>query len=132
MPDQRVSPFLMYAGRAREAMEFYTSVFAGSEILSLDLYGPGEPGPEGSVRLATFALHGLVLMCIDSPANHAFTFTPSMSLYVKCDTEGEIDRATDMLSQGGAVLMPLGAYPFAKRFAWVADRFGVSWQLCLS
>lgn len=59
------------------------------------------------------------------------TFTPSISLYINCETEEEIDRLFKELSQGGAVLMPLEAYPFSPKFAWVADKFGVSWQLNL-
>lgn len=55
-----------------------------------------------------------------------------MSLCVTCDTEEEIDRAFEQLSQSGKVLMPLGAYPFSEKFAWVEDRYGVSWQLSLS
>jgi predicted 3-demethylubiquinone-9 3-methyltransferase (glyoxalase superfamily) len=70
-------------------------------------------------------------MCIDSDAQHAFTFTPSVSLYVRCDTKEEIDVAFEKLSQGGQIHMPLGPYPFSRRFGWVSDRFGVSWQLSL-
>ncbi len=67
----------------------------------------------------------------DSAAVHAFTFTPSMSLYVRCEDEAEIDRVFAALSAGGQILMPLEQYPFSKKFGWLADRFGVSWQLSL-
>ncbi len=80
---------------------------------------------------ATFSLGGQQFMCIDSNVQHAFTFTPAVSIYVNCDTEAEIDNAFARLSEGGQVMMPLAAYPFATKFAWVADRFGVSWQLAL-
>ncbi|MNG41952.1 3-demethylubiquinone-9 3-methyltransferase [compost metagenome] len=63
---------------------------------------------------------------------HAFTFTPSMSLYVTCETEAEIDRLFGSLSEGGSVMMPLAAYPFSEKFGWLSDRFGVSWQLTLA
>lgn len=59
----------------------------------------------------------------------SFTFTPAIALYVTCDTEAEINRLFEKLSQDGAVLMPLAEYPFSEKFAWVEDRFGVSWQL---
>ncbi|HEX4815113.1 MAG TPA: VOC family protein, partial [Nonomuraea sp.] len=62
---------------------------------------------------------------------HGFTFTPSMSLYVTCDTEEEIDRRYAALVEGGAALMPLGSHGFSRKFGWVNDRFGVSWQLNL-
>lgn len=60
---------------------------------------------------------------------HAFSFTPAISFAVACEDEAEVDRLFAALSQGGQVLMDLGAYPFAKRFGWVNDKFGVSWQL---
>jgi predicted 3-demethylubiquinone-9 3-methyltransferase (glyoxalase superfamily) len=63
---------------------------------------------------------------MDSNVKHDFTFTPSISLYVVCATEEEIDRLFEQLSQGGAVAMPLAAYPFSDKFAWVADKYGVS------
>lgn len=128
---QKITTFLMFEGKAEEAMRFYTSLFADSEIRSITRYGSGETGPEGTVQLATFALAGQEFMCIDSPAAHNFTFTPSMSLYVQCDSEAEIDRLFEALGAGGQVLMPLDAYPFSPKFGWVNDAFGVSWQLTL-
>ena len=69
------------------------------------------------------------MRCIDSPIKHAFTFTPSFSLFVECESEAELDAAFARLSDGGSVLMPPGNYGFSTKFAWVNDRFGVSWQL---
>lgn len=66
-----------------------------------------------------------------SPAKHGFTFTPSISFWVDCETEAEIDRTFAKLVEGGQVFMPLGAYPFSPRFGWVGDKFGVTWQLSL-
>jgi predicted 3-demethylubiquinone-9 3-methyltransferase (glyoxalase superfamily) len=131
MPAQKIKTFLMFNGRAEEAMNYYTSLFEQSGITSIDRYGPNEDGIEGTVRKATFSLKGQEFMCIDSAVKHAFTFTPSISLFVTCDTEEEIDRLYNELSQGGSVLMPLAAYPFSKKFCWVVDRFGPSWQLSL-
>lgn len=129
--NQKVYPFLMFSGRAEEAMNFYTSIFDRSEIISIIRYGPNEAGKEGTVLHAVFSLKGQAFMCIDSSVNHDFTFTPAMSSYVKCDTEEEIDKAYDKLSQDGKVLMPLAPYPFSEKFGWVEDKFGVSWQLTL-
>jgi len=129
---QKITTFLMFTGNAEIAMDFYTSLFSGSQILEIMRYGPGEDGVEGSVMHATFSLNGQEFMCIDSYVEHAFSFTPSMSLYVNCETEAEIDRLFERLSQGGQVLMPLEQYPFSQKFAWVSDRFGVSWQLNLA
>lgn len=129
---QKITPFLMFEGSAEQAMTFYTEVFAEAEIVAVDRYGPGEDGAEGSVRHASFSLAGQRFMCIDSPVSHGFGFTPSLSLYVECDSEQELERLHARLSEQGAELMPLGDYGFSTRFAWVSDRFGVSWQLNLA
>ncbi|MGE5403379.1 MAG: VOC family protein, partial [Candidatus Saccharibacteria bacterium] len=86
---------------------------------------------EGTVMHAVFSLKGQQLMCIDSNVEHQFTFTPAISLYVYCDSEGELDQCFEQLAQNGIVLMPLAAYPFSSKFGWVQDKFGVSWQLSL-
>lgn len=128
----KISTFLMFAGQAEEAMTLYTSLFKNSAIKSIQRYGPEGPGAEGSVVHATFSLDGQPFMAIDSNVAHDFTFTPAISLYVSCETEEEIDRLFERLCDGGSVLMPLAAYPFSPKFAWLADRFGVSWQLTLA
>ena len=129
---QKISTFLMFDGQAEEAMNFYTSLFEDSKILNITRYGSNEAGPEGTVMHATFSLNGQEFMCIDSNIQHEFTFTPAISIYVNCETEWEIDRLFEKLSQGGQVLMPLDRYPFSEKFVWIADQFGVSWQLNLA
>ena len=88
----RVTPFLMFEGRAEEAMDLYVSLIPDSRVVDIQRYGPEGPGAEGSVVAATFSLGGLTVMCSDSPIKHAFTFTPSASLFVTCGSEEEIDR----------------------------------------
>jgi predicted 3-demethylubiquinone-9 3-methyltransferase (glyoxalase superfamily) len=127
----KITTFLMFEGRAEEAMNFYTSIFERSEIVSISRYGANEAGAEGSVLQATFTLNGQEFMCIDSHVKHNFSFTPSISLYVTCQNEEEVDRVFEKLSQEGTVLMPLAPYPFSKKFGWTADKFGVTWQLSL-
>jgi predicted 3-demethylubiquinone-9 3-methyltransferase (glyoxalase superfamily) len=128
---KKVTPFLMFQGNAEEAMNYYTSLIEDSEITSITRYGANEAGEEGSVKQATFSLKGQEFMCIDSNVEHEFTFTPSFSLFITCDTEEEINRLYENLSEGGGVLMPLDDYSFSKKFGWVVDKFGVSWQLNL-
>ena len=128
---QKFTTFLMFTGCAEEAMNLYTSLFKQSEILHITRYGKNEAGEEGTVQHATFTLNKQEFMCIDSNAPHQFTFTPSMSLYVRCDTEAEIDAVFAKLSEGGQVLMALEQYPFSPKFGWLSDKFGVSWQLNL-
>ena len=110
-------------------MRFYVSVLPEGEIVDLARYGPAEAGAEGSIKRATFCIAGQSFMCIDSPAVHAFGFTPSVSFFLDCRSESELDNIYDRLSEDGEVFMPVGEYPFSRRFAWVSDRFGVSWQL---
>ena len=128
---RRVATFLMFEGAAHQAMTFYVSLFDGAKIHLVERRGPGEDGPEGSVKRASFSLAGHELMCFDSPVKHAFTFTPAASLFVQCADERELEAAYAQLAEGGQVLMELGSYGFSTRFGWVNDRWGVSWQLNL-
>ncbi|HEY8207581.1 MAG TPA: VOC family protein [Myxococcaceae bacterium] len=126
-------PFLMFQGKvAEEAMRFYVSLFPDGEILEISRYGPGQPGPEGTVMRATFRVAGQVVICSDSFVKHDFTFTPSVSLFVECESEEQLKVLAQKLSENGQTFMPLGNYGFSRQFAWCADRFGVSWQLNLA
>jgi predicted 3-demethylubiquinone-9 3-methyltransferase (glyoxalase superfamily) len=126
-----LTPFLMFTGACEEAINFYVELFPGAEITLLERYGVGEQGAEGTVKRAAFILAGQPLLAIDSPPVHAFTFTPSMSLAVDCESEAELDRLVSELAVDGSILMPPSNYGFSQKFAWVNDRFGVSWQLNL-
>lgn len=126
-----VTPFLMFQGQCEEALNLYVSLLPNAEITSLTRWGPGGGGPEGQVQQAFFTLAGTPFRAFDSPPVHAFTFTPSFSIFVDCADEAELDRLYAALLEGGAAMMPLGAYGFSKKFGWLADRFGVSWQLNL-
>ncbi|MDM5433429.1 VOC family protein [Bacillus hominis] len=130
--NQKITTFLMFEGKAEEAMNLYTTLFNQSEIISISRYDENGPGKEGTVIHATFTLNGQEFMCIDSYVKHDFTFTPAMSLYVTCETEEEIETVFHKLAQDGKVLMPLGSYPFSKKFGWLNDKYGVSWQLTLA
>lgn len=128
----KVTPFLMFQdGKAEEAMNYYLSIIEDSKITSIVRYGANESGDEGTVMQATFSLKGQEFMCIDSNLKHQFTFTPSFSIFVTCDTEEEINNVYQKLIEGGQALMPIGDYGFSQRFGWLNDRFGVSWQLNL-
>src|SRR5690606_4091564 len=76
-----ITTFLMFEGRAREAMDLYMSLFPNSEIVHMSTYGPQGPGPEGSVMHAIFTINGQQVMVSDSYVKHAFTFTPSTSFF---------------------------------------------------
>lgn len=126
---KHVLPFLMFQGQCQAALDQYVSIFPGARVASISHYGPGEHSPEGTVRQARFTLGGQTVMCIDSPPVHAFTFTPSFSFWVECDSEEELRALADRLKEGGGEMMPPGNYGFSTFFTWISDRFGVSWQL---
>jgi len=124
-----LTPFLMFTGQAEEAMRFYVSVFPDGHILNVEHFSAGEDGTEGTIKRATFRLAGQAFVCIDSPPMHDFDFTPSVSFCLDCDTVNQLDSLYEALAEGGQVFMPVATYPFAQRFVWLADRYGVSWQL---
>jgi predicted 3-demethylubiquinone-9 3-methyltransferase (glyoxalase superfamily) len=124
------SPFLMFQdGNAEEAMTFYVSLFPNSRIDNVKRFAPGMPGPEGKVMMAAFTLLGRPFVCSDSPIKHDFDFTPSISIYIDCASEAEVDGLAAQLGEGGFALMPPGNYGFSKHFAWISDRYKVTWQL---
>jgi predicted 3-demethylubiquinone-9 3-methyltransferase (glyoxalase superfamily) len=123
----RIRPFLMFqGGAAAAAIELYTAVFDAEVISSRP-----HPEPAEGIMLAELDLHGLRILVSDSAVRHAFDFTPSSSLFVDVADHAELDRLVAALGEGGTTLMPPGDYGFSTAFAWVNDRFGVSWQLNL-
>jgi predicted 3-demethylubiquinone-9 3-methyltransferase (glyoxalase superfamily) len=126
-----ITPFLMFEGRAEAAIQYYVALFQDAAITRIERYGPGEPGAEGTVRRAEFVLGEQRFYCIDSPVKHGFGFTPAMSIFVDCEDETELQRVFEALATEGEPLMPLDNYGFSRKFGWVNDRFGVSWQLNL-
>jgi predicted 3-demethylubiquinone-9 3-methyltransferase (glyoxalase superfamily) len=124
--------FLTFQGGvASSALDLYRDAFDDFELIEVDHYRAGEQGPEGTIKVARFRLAGSELSCADSPIDHAWGFTPAVSLWIDCDDDTELQRLFDRLSDGGVVYMPLDDYGFSSRFGWVGDRFGVTWQLNL-
>lgn len=126
-------------GKAKEAINFYTSLFPNSEINSIVNYSEGEAGgtPE-LIKYGVFTLNGNKYMVSESNFNHAWSFTPGISIFVNCDSENDIDTLFEKLSlDGGQVMIPLdnyasGDYGFGKKFGWCQDKYGISWQMNLS
>jgi predicted 3-demethylubiquinone-9 3-methyltransferase (glyoxalase superfamily) len=81
--------------------------------------------------VAVFTLNGQTFQCADSRAGHAFAFTPAISFFVKCKTENEINNLYEKLVENGQIFMEFMKYPFSKKFSWIQDKFGISWQLSL-
>lgn len=131
---QKITVFLWFDSHAEEAMKFYTTLFNGGKMVSIKRYPGGSlegpmQGMEGKVLTGIFELAGQQLMALDG--GPAFEFTPSVSLFVDCETIEEVERLWGGLSQGGTILMPLQAYPFSEKYGWLKDKYGLSWQLNL-
>lgn len=125
-------PFLMFTGQASEALDFYVETFAGARIEAIERYGEGEPMPPSAVKAAVIEIAGQHIRVFDSPPVHAFTFTPAISFFIDCETEAQLRDLAAALGEGGNFMMPIGNYGFSQLFCWLADRFGVSWQLNLA
>jgi len=128
---QGIATFFMFTGEAENAMRLYVSLFANSAVGAVTRFAAGEAGPEGSIKQAEFTVAGHRFRCFDSPIRHEFTFTPAISIFVDCSDESEFQTALDRLSSGGELLMPPDDYGFSRKFVWLKDRWGVSWQLNL-
>ena len=116
-------PFLMFQGRCEAALEFYAAVLPETRILFLD------KKPDGTVAMARLSIAGLEIMANDSPPVHDFDFTPSTSTFVSVEDPDQVDALAAALALEGKVMMTPENYGFSRRFAWVQDRFGVSWQI---
>ncbi|WP_292124083.1 VOC family protein [Brevundimonas sp.] len=118
------APFLMFQGRCEEALNFYAETAPDTRVVSLDRHPDGR-----GVAMARLSVAGLEIMANDSPPVHAFDFTPSFSIFLTVDEPEQVDALASALGEGGQALMPPGEYGFSRRFGWVQDRFGVSWQI---
>jgi|SRR5690554_973564 len=125
-----VTPMLMFAANADEAISFYVSLFDNSGVLSMEYYDAEQLGAEGLVKKALFVLAGQHLMACDKTAEQEFSFTPAISLQLQCDNTKHLQSILAQLSDGGQILTP--ATDTAAPFAWLTDRFGVSWQLSVA
>ena len=113
----KITTFLTFDDQAEEAVNFYTSIFENSRILSTNRYGDAGPGPKGSLMTATFELEGEEFIALNG--GPSFSFSQGISLLVRCETQAEVDELWEKLSEGGQQ-GPCG---------WLTDKFGVSWQV---
>lgn len=121
---------LMFEGDAEAALEFYLSIFPDSAVITSQRYRPDET-MAGELKLAQLRLGEHRIILTNSPIDHDFSLNPSASIFVLCRSGGELNRYAEALSKGGRYIMPVATYPFSRRYGWVEDRFGVSWQLNL-
>ena len=114
---QKITPFLWFDGKAEEAANFYVSVFKNAKIVSPMRTRGGGPWPEGAVMSVTFEINGREFIAFNGGPH--FTFSPAISLFVRCETQREIDELWEKLSDGGK----------KQQCGWLQDKYGVSWQI---
>jgi len=137
---KKITPHLWFDTEAKEASEFYTSVFPDSRILKTTVL---HDTPSGDCDVVSFELWGHKFMSIS--AGPLFEFNPSVSFMVNFDpllfktssspekeAKKQLDLAWEKLSKGGKALMPIDKYPFSERYGWIEDKYGLSWQLILT
>lgn len=124
---ESIKPCLWFDGNGEDAMLFYVSVFKDGEVLSGGRPEGSDPASDEKPMVTNFRIAGQDFMALNG--GPAFTQNPSVSYFVQCETAEQVDDLWEKLGQGGLVLMDLGSYPFSKKYGWVQDRFGVSWQL---
>lgn len=138
---QSVTPHLWFDSQAEEAMNFYSSVFPDAKVVSIQRYpenaeDPHLQGMEGKVLHGVFEISGHQFMTIDG--GPLFKFNPSISFFLNFDPSTDANASQNLeniwnqLIKDGVALMDLGEYPFSKKYGWVQDKYGVSWQLILT
>lgn len=128
---QTIVPCLWFDDQAEAAAEFYTSLFPDAAIEETTRYNRAVAEvagrPEGAVMTVGFRLAGRAFTGLTG--GPLFRFTPAISLFVSCADVEQARTLFDRLAEGGEVLMPFQAYPFSEGYGWVADRFGLTWQV---
>jgi predicted 3-demethylubiquinone-9 3-methyltransferase (glyoxalase superfamily) len=114
---QKITPFLWFDHQAEEAANYYVSLFKNSKIENISYYVDGTPMPKGTVMSVSFQLDGQEFNALNG--GPVFTFSPAISFFVNCDSQEEVDRLWDKLSDGGE----------QQQCGWLRDKFGVTWQI---
>lgn len=115
---QKIVTFLWFDGQAEEAVKFYTSLFKDSKIITIARYPDSVPGMGGKVLTAVFELNGQRFMALDGGPQ--FKFNESISLFINCEDQQEIDYFWNKLTADGGQ---------ESRCGWLKDKFGLSWQV---
>ena len=114
---QRITPCLWFDTQAEEAVQFYTSTIPNSSVGKVACYGEGAPLPAGTVLTIAFTLDGQDFLALNGGPH--FQFTPAISLVVNCESQTEVDRYWEKMSEGGR----------QDQCGWLTDKFGMSWQI---
>jgi predicted 3-demethylubiquinone-9 3-methyltransferase (glyoxalase superfamily) len=112
-----IYPCLWFDGNAKAAADFYCSIFNRSKII------------DDTQMVVRFEIDGRLIMGLNG--GPMYKINPSISLFVTCETNEEIETIWNKLIEGGSAMMPLDEYPWSKKYGWVVDKFGMTWQLML-
>src|SRR5699024_2067213 len=122
-----MTPFLMFEGRAEEAILFYRSVFKEFEVVFINYFGTGDM--KCKVMQSLVNIHGNNIIINDASITHDFSFTLSMNFFIECETDKEQIYLYNKCISKGSIFMSLDDYGFSKLYAFVTDPLGVGWQL---
>lgn len=121
---QKITPHLWFDQEAKEAAEFYVSLFPDSKITNVITLNNT---PSGDTEVVSFKLSGQKFMAIS--AGPFFKLNESISLFAYCESDENIEKVYSNLCENGKVIFPLDKYDWSPKYAWVVDKFGLSWQL---
>lgn len=134
MTQQKITPCLWYTGQVEEAVQFYTSVFKNSKVGTTTRYtgtaAQVSGQPEGAVLTVEFEIEKFKMLALNG--GPLFKFNPSFSFFVYCESEDEINSLWNQMTKNGEVRMGLDQYPWAEKYGFAADRFGLNWQFILN
>jgi len=115
---QKITPFLWFDSQAKEAAEFYCSIFQHSKIIS------------ASPMVINFELNGQQFIGLNGGT--LYKVNPSVSFFVLCESLDETNQVWNKLMEDGKALMPIDKYPWSERYGWVQDKFGITWQVSIN
>jgi predicted 3-demethylubiquinone-9 3-methyltransferase (glyoxalase superfamily) len=128
---QKITPFLWFDDNAEEAVNFYASIFENSKVGTIARYDEASAAasgrPKDSVMTASFQLSYQDFVALNGGPQ--FKFNESVSLFVYCESDKNTELLYEKLSDGGSAIMPIGKYDWSEKYAWIKDKFGLSWQL---
>lgn len=131
----RLNPYLGFRDNARQAMEFYQTVFGGKLDINTfeELHASEDPSENNKVMHAQLeAENGIIFMASDTPNSMEYKSGSNISMSLSGDNEAELRSYYEKLSAGGAVTMPLEKAPWGDTFGMCADQFGINWMVNIS
>jgi predicted 3-demethylubiquinone-9 3-methyltransferase (glyoxalase superfamily) len=128
---QKITPFLWFDNNAEEAVDFYISIFDNTSIVNITRYNEKSAQASGQkpgiAMTIAYKLEGQLFTALNGGPH--FNLNTSISFFVYCESESKINLLYEKLSDGGFIMMPLDKYDWSPKYAWVQDKFGLSWQL---